>query len=207
MLRRLFAPLFLVVLGVAVATGPARAEISADEGRQFIQSVVDRGIDQVLATEVPRQEQIERFRRIFMETFDVDSTARFVLGRHWRTATEAERERFTELFREYNILVWSQRFDDYGGQQVNVTGTTPDDGKGLFVNSQVVDPASAGGQPINIVWRLRERDGAPRIIDIVVEGVSMALTYRSEYDAVVSRGGLSTLNDLLAEKVEQMRNA
>lgn len=201
MIRRMFAPLF-VVAALMVAPASAQADIAPEQAKEFISSIANRGINNVLAADVPMQERMDRFREMFMETFDADTTARFVLGRHWRTAAPQEQEEFKDLFREYNILIWSQRFNDYSGQELQVTGTQPDGDKGIFVESQVVD--NGGGKPINIVWRLRETGGEPQVVDIVVEGVSMALTYRSEYDAVVSRSGVSGLNQLLREKVQQM---
>lgn len=102
-------------------------------------------------------------------------------------------------------MIWSRRFDEYNGQKLKITGTRPDGSKGIFVESQVVEPG--GSEPINIIWRLRERDAGPQVVDIIIEGVSMALTYRSEYDSIVSRSGLEALNEQLAEKVEQLRNA
>lgn len=202
MIRRLIAPLFVAA---ALVAGPvaAHAEIAPEQAKQFVSNIAERGINNILAADVPEQERMQRFRAMFTDVLDVETTSRFVLGRHWRAATEQEQEEFKKLFREYNILIWSQRFDDYSGQALQVTGTQPDGDKGIFVESQVVD--NTGGQPINIVWRLRERSEGPQVVDIVVEGVSMALTYRSEYDAIVSRSGVSGLNQLLSQKVEQLR--
>lgn len=204
MIRRMIAPLFLVAALVATPVA-AQAEIAPEQAKQFISTVAERGINNILAADVPVQERTQRFRDMFIDTFDVDATARFVLGRHSRGADAGELEEFKKLFREYNILIWSQRFGDYKGQSLQVTGTQPDGDKGIFVESQVVD--SGGSQPIDIVWRLRESNGQPQVVDIVVEGVSMALTYRSEYDSIVGRSGLSGLNQLLREKVQQMQAA
>lgn len=206
MLRRFLAPLLIVLVAVMAAPVTVKAEITPDQATSFVQSVADRGINRVLRADVSRQEQQDRFRDIFLNSFDVDAIARFVLGRHSRGADQAEIDRFTRLFREYNILIWAQRFDEYQGQELKVTGTRADGDKGIFVETQVVDNAQ-GSKPINIIWRLRERSQGPLVVDLVVEGVSMALTYRSEYDSIVSRGGLGKLNDLLEQKVQQLKGA
>ncbi|GAA0577983.1 ABC transporter substrate-binding protein [Caenispirillum bisanense] len=201
MIRRFLAPLF-VAATLTVAPVAAHAEIAPDQAKQFISSIADRGINNILAADVPVEERTRRFRDMFIETFDVDTTARFVLARHWRAATPEEQQEFKQLFRDYNVLIWAQRFDEYNGQRLDVTGTQPDGDAGIFVESRVVAPQ--GGQPVNIIWRLRDRGGQPQVIDIVVEGVSMALTYRSEYDSVVSRSGVSGLNQLLRQKVQEL---
>ncbi|EKV28220.1 ABC-type transport system [Caenispirillum salinarum AK4] len=204
MIRRFLAPLFLL-LAVAVVAQPnaARAEITPEQGMAFIENIANKGINEVIAADVPQQEKTQRFRDMFLANFGTESTARFVLGRHSRGADPEQLDRFQQLFREYNVLIWARRFDEYNGQELKVTGTRPDDDKGLFVESQVVN--TEGGEPINIVWRLREREGGPKVVDIIVEGVSMALTYRSEYDAIISRSGLSGLNDQLAQKVQELK--
>lgn len=205
MLRRFIAPLVLLLAFAAVGLpGTARAEISPEDGKAFVQNIATKGINQVIAANIPQQEKTDRFREMFLANFDTESTARFVLGRHWRSADESERDRFAKLFEQYNVLIWSRRFNEYDGQELKVTGTRPDGDKGLFVESQVVDDDQAG-KPINIVWRLRQREGGPKVVDIIVEGVSMALTYRSEYDSIVGRSGLSGLNEQLAKKVEELK--
>lgn len=205
MLRRFIAPLFLL-LAVAVVAQPgiARAEISAEAGKTFISNIATKGINEVIAADVAQTEKVERFREMFLANFDTESTARFVLGRHWRAAEAGDRDRFSNLFQEYNVLIWSRRFDEYNGQELKVTGSRPDGDKGLFVESQVVN--TQGGDPVDIVWRLREREAGPKVVDIIVEGVSMALTYRSEYDSIVSRSGLSGLNDLLSKKIDELKS-
>lgn len=204
MARRFFAPFVLLLVAFALAApGPARAAVDPAKAEEFVESVANRGINLVLEAEVGKQERVDRFRDLFLEHFDVDAISRFVLGRHARAADQAELERFQTLFREYNILVWAQRFDDYQGQELIVTSTRPDGDTGIFVESKVVDEAT-GSEPINIVWRLRERSEGLRVVDLVVEGVSMALTYRSEYDSIISRDGLKALNDLLEQKVNEL---
>lgn len=206
MIRRLTVP-FLLLFALAaliLPAAPTHAEITSEQGKSFVDNIAEKGINEVIAAEVSQAEKTQRFRDMFLSTFDTASTARFVLGRHWRASDPVERERFTELFQEYNVLIWARRFDEYNGQELIVTGTRPDGDKGLFVESQII--GVEGGEPINIVWRLRERNGEPKVVDIVIEGVSMALTYRSEYDSIVSRSGLSALNDQLAQKIEQLKN-
>src|SRR3546814_1164520 len=61
----------------------------------------------------------------------------------------------------------------------------------------------AGGQPVRVSWRVRETDGTFKILDIVAEGVSMAIALRSEYGTVLKNNGgqLPPLTEALREKV------
>ena len=71
--------------------------------------------------------------------------------------------------------------------------------KYTIVNTTFVD---SQGRRVKTDWRLRERDGAYKVFDVMVEGVSMAITLRSEYASVIrNAGGLGGLVELLKEKL------
>lgn len=144
MLRRFIAPL-LVLLALAVVAQPwtARAEISPEQGKALVANIAERGINEVIAADVPLQEKVQRFRDMFLANFDVESTARFVLGRHWRTADPEQRKRFTELFRDYNVLIWSRRFDEYNGQKLKITAPARTAARAFSWKARWLSPAGA----------------------------------------------------------------
>jgi len=191
------------------AAAPAAQALDLDQAKTFVGTVAEKGIEDVVQADVPQDQKIERFRDLFTTYFDVPSIARFVLGRHWRQASPAEQERFIELFREVNVYTWARRFKDYSGEQLTIAGVQPDGDKGAFVDTLVEQ--TGGQQPLSVRWRLRERDGGPmgmQVVDLVVEGVSMAITYRSEYASIIqNNGGVGSLNDLLAQQLDRLRSA
>ena len=60
------------------------------------------------------------------------------------------------------------------------------------------------GEPIFAVWRIRNKDGRYKVLDIVVEGVSMAITLRHEYGAVVRTDGVDGLIAIMREKSAEL---
>lgn len=128
------------------------------------------------------------------ETVDLALIARLCLGRHWRTADKEQRTQYVDLFRANVLAVLSRRMSYYtGGEKFVVTGSRParDD---AMVASEII--YATNDPPLKIEWRVRVTDGRPIIIDVLPEGVSLVLTYRSEFDEVVARSGM---DGLLAE--------
>jgi phospholipid transport system substrate-binding protein len=182
--------------GLAVSAQPAAAaadpsEIIKDMGNQALE---------VLGKKVPASEREARFQELFHQDFDVPTIARFVLGRYWRLATPAQRQEFLRLFFRYTILTYSNRLSEYSGEDFRVTGSRPD-GDGSIVTSEIVRP---NAQPTKVDWRLNWTDGTYKITDVIVDGISMAVTQRSEFASVIQRHGgqLQGLLALLRQKVQ-----
>ena len=204
-LTRLAAALSLVLVVGLAAGGPARAAIDKERATTFVEQLTETAIEDIAAAEAPMNERIERFRDLFRDYFDVPIIARLVLGRYWRSANDAEREAFVEVFREVTIYRWAGLFDKYEGQKLKVTGVSAEN-RSALVHTRVVQPD--GGDPVSVDWRLRPGEsGDLRVIDITVEGVSMVITQRSEYASVVNNhgGDVGALNAALTEKLEAYR--
>src|SRR5262249_39721530 len=131
--------------------------------------------------------------------FDVDSIARFVVGNYWRTASDAERTEYRKLFEDYVVAAYSARLSNYSGEQFQVRDEVPA-GDDTMVNSVIIRPTQP---PAKVEWRVRKSpDGSLKIVDVVVEGVSMTITQRSEFSSVMQQtGGLAGLNAKLREKL------
>jgi len=135
---------------------------------------------------------------LFHEDFD-PGIARFVLGRYWRKASEEEQQEFVKLFEDYVVFVYTARFANFGGETIKIRGSRSD-GDGVIVSTDVISPGSAS--PLRIDWRLVTDNSGYKINDVIVEGVSMMVTQRSEFASVVQRNGgqLRGLIDLMREK-------
>ena len=101
--------------------------------------------------------------------------------RNWRVASKAQRREFSSLFEDYLVHYYGQRFAQYGGETLRVNGSKSDPA-GVIVTSQIIRPQ---GPPIEVDWRLVVSDGRYRISDVSIDGVSMALTQRSEFAVIV----------------------
>ena len=159
----------------------------ASEGAEkFITKLADQGIAVLANEDASEAKQKKEFRRLLNNNFDMNTIARFSLGRYWRTASKAQRSEYLKLFKAMIIDVYSQRFSDYQGQVIEVKGSRKEGERDVLVHSLLTQEA---GPDVKVDWRVRKRDGRYKVIDVIVEGVSMALTQRSDFSSVVQRGG------------------
>ena len=200
-MTRFGAPILAVLLAVATIGAPAQLR-AADDAAGFISDLGQRTV-QLLAAKAPENERDAKFRAIFEEGFDIPMISRFVLGGYWRTVSEAQRQDFTALFETYVIRAYAVRFNDYGGQQLKVTAARTEDEDNSMVQSVIARPS--GAPPIKVDWRVNRTAKGFKITDVVVEGVSMAVTQRQEFASVIQRNGgqIDALLKLLREKTGQ----
>ncbi len=197
--------LAVVVLALAAVAGrPASANPGA-EASKFVENMANVAIRTVADKQISDQLRTERFRQLFVGSFDIPEIARFVLSRHWRSASTQQRERFVSLFEDMTVLTWAKRFKEYGGETLKVVAVQPENDDWLVI-SEIVRPQQAG-QPVHVRWRLRQETAGWRVVDIIVEDVSMALTQRQDFAAVLqgNGGSVDALLDTLQNKVEQLR--
>ncbi len=109
---------------------------------------------------------------------------------------------FTRLFTAYMVHVYTVRFNEFTGQQFKVTGSRQESENSSLVSSKMGN----GGDPgVKIDWRVTVVPSGFKIIDLVVEGISMAVTQRQEFSAVIQRNGgdIEALLKLLRAKAQQ----
>ena len=196
MLRRSLLPAFIAAV-LALAAPAARAQ--ADAGA-FANSLAQKVIDGLTVPGLSDEERARRFRVVFTDGFDVPLIARFVLGRYWRVATEAERAEYLRLFDELIVTTYSRRFAEFPGAQFKVVSVSKPNEDGDQIVS--IDGTIPAKSPVRLDARVRPTDGRFKIIDIALEGVSMAITQRDEFGAVIQRGG-GQMNALLANLREK----
>ena len=162
------------------------SDVVAQGAEKFITKLADQGIAVLANKDASEAKQKKEFRRLLNNNFDMNTIARFSLGRYWRTASKPQRDEYMKLFKKMIIEVYSARFSDYQGQVIEVKGSRKEGERDVLVHSLLTQEA---GPDVKVDWRVRNRDGRYKVIDVIVEGVSMALTQRSDFSSVVQRGG------------------
>lgn len=195
----------LSALFFAVAM-PASAPLAATDAGQFLTSFGERAVKELNDETLNETQRETRFRELFNEAVDVPAIGRFILGTHWRTASPQEREDFLVVFEDIALQrflpLFTQQSDEYDGNSFEITEVRHSDSnkKHIFVHANV---DRAGGEPARLVWRVRERDGQFKILDITVEGISMVLALREEYGSAINQtGSVEGLVELMREKVQ-----
>jgi phospholipid transport system substrate-binding protein len=189
--------LLVLVLGLSFAGAGASAD---GDAAGFINDLVNRALKSLDDKQLANEDRARQFRDLLDHDFDMTRIARFVLGRYWNQAGDEEKQQFQKLFEEYVVRVYAQRFGDYSGETVKITGTRPESETNTLVQSQII--RTNGAPPAKVDWRVRKDGGGFKIVDVDVEGVSMIVTQREEFSSVIQRsGGVAGLNKTLREKL------
>jgi phospholipid transport system substrate-binding protein len=185
-----------VVLSFAVGAAAALSVLpaSAADPAQLIQSTATEVIEIIKKT-TPGPARQADIQRVLQTNFDLPYMGQQALGANWNKASEAERTRFLKAAETAEARAYSERFGQYGGQTLTVGKVTPRANGLSIVDSQL---SQTSGQPIKLQWEVRDAGRGPRITDVKVEGVSMVMTRRSDFNSYIqSHGG--SVEPLIAE--------
>jgi len=164
----------------------ALSDAQVTQAKDFVNHVAEEGIAFLSDQRFTHEQRVEEFKTLLSNNFDMRTIARFSLGRYWRGATDTQKAEYLDLFEQNILEVYSQRFTEYRNQVVDVRDARAEGKADVLVTSYIT---SEDSPDIKVDWRVRNKDGGYKIIDIMVEGVSMALTQRSDYSSVIQRGG------------------
>ena len=182
--------------GNAMAISPAQGDPAG-----FVATVGQQVVQVLAASGLEADQRSRHFRDIFVHALDLDTMARRVLGRHWRFATPPQRERYVTLFRKYVVNLYAVQLGGYAGETFTVLRQ-----QRLRENESLVVARIKRqyGPPLNMSFRVSHMNDRLRIIDLTIAGVSLIVTKRSEFDAIIRHEGLPGLLRRLDEKQANM---
>ena len=172
------------MLGSGGSLGPALA--APDTPVEFVRALGGEAISVLGDSRISEETRTIEFRRLLGEGFDLQTIGRFALGRYWRRASVQERREYATLFEEFVVIAYASRLGQYAGETLHVDGARTHGDHDTIVSSEI---RSSSGRAVRVDWRVRDRDGDYKVIDVVVEGLSMAITQRDEFSSVIQREG------------------
>jgi phospholipid transport system substrate-binding protein len=196
--RQVLAGLQLTALAL-LAGGRAQAAVNPAAAQEMIESVGVEVLAVLRNTDLSNQEKFDRLVALLDGPIDLDLVARLILGRHWRAASEEQRTEYLALFRQFALDNLASKLQVYDGQGFEVTGSQSVNERDAVVQSLV---SGIGQQPLKVDWRVRELDNGNLVaIDVIIEGISLIVTQRSEFSAVIERNGMDGLLQELRQRV------
>ena len=199
---------YAALLATALAAGAAggvRAQDNADGAAAYIEDVGDAAVAKLADPGLDAAERRHALNTLSTEHFAVRDINRFVLARYWRTATEGEKQAFQDAFVRTLARHFAPLFEGASEDAFEIVRAQQTSGQDdlLSVVTRIDPPegASDATGTIPVTWRLRPRDGSYRIVDVVVENVSMAITLRSDYTSAIQNEGGDV--GRLVERIEQ----
>ncbi len=200
-MKSLLASCLLVFALAALPT--AGLALDTKQAAAFLENLQEKAASRLGDTSVSEKEKEDHFRKLFNENFDVTAIGRFVIGRYWRGASEADQKAFLAVFEDAMVQRFLPLLAENSSERFKIGTVTPDSNSDnmALIESRIDRPE---GEPYRVTWRVRENNGDFKILDIVAEGVSMAITLRSEYGTVLKNNGgnLPPLTEALRVKVK-----
>jgi phospholipid transport system substrate-binding protein len=180
---------------VRPASGPSARAVVEQATREALEALRDRS--------TPIAKRLDRVREIAAAHLDFAALARLAMGEHWRELSPAQREQLVREFRQHLLTVYGQMIEAYKDEDAVVSEDHAESRGDWTVRQQLLGhPRPNGARPgIGVVsYRMRQRDGEWKAIDMSVEGLSVAALFRAQFQAVIASGGNERLIQLLHEK-------
>jgi phospholipid transport system substrate-binding protein len=169
-------------LAVAAVALPAHA---ADEPAAAVIQKASSEVIALIKVKTGRDRE-EGIRRILLTYFDLPFMGQSALGTHWAATPPPQRERFLKAVVSAEARAYSERFGQYGGQTLTIGRVSTRPNGVTVVDSKL---SQANGQPIAVQWELRDASQGLRITDVKIEGVSMVMTRRSDFNSYIQGKG------------------
>ena len=171
--------------------------LDSEEAKSF---VIDIGNQAIKILKIPvddKQKRKNELQNLLQEKFDMKLISKVILGsKVTKSATSDQLNKFSKAFELHIVKIYSSQLGTYKGQVFTVNNTEIKK-KDAFVYSTIESPDYP---TTNIVWRLRERESIPKVIDMQVEGVSLLRTKKNDFAMILDQIGL----DGLISKLDQM---
>ena len=192
--------IFSVITFFIIINSVFASSFSAE--KDFVTNFADSAIDILSDNEILEGEKNSKFTDLVMSAIDLNLISKFVLSKTWKNATDDQKERYIQAFKNYFINSYANKLDQYSGEQVEVVDAE-EAGKYVIVNSFIYREGT-DTLKINLKWRLLNRDGEIKIIDLNIEGISLIIAQREEFQSFLANneGDL----EKLIEKIVSVSN-
>jgi phospholipid transport system substrate-binding protein len=191
-------PAALGILALGAALGAARPAAAADTPPQVVRKLSDAVIAVLQEKGVSADAKRDKIRNIVIDYVDFATMSRLVLARNWRTLDDAKKNAFIEEFKKHLSVTYGRNVESYNNEKVQITGDR-DEGRGDWtVQTKIIRPQ--GGADILVDYRLRQMNGEWKVIDLVIERVSLVSNFRSQFQEIMTNGGIDRLLQVLREK-------
>ncbi|WP_128254831.1 MlaC/ttg2D family ABC transporter substrate-binding protein [Falsirhodobacter deserti] len=160
------------------------AQGGADAARRAVEQAV-ADVNRIIASGQSQQQMYADFERVFATYADVATIARSTLGVAARQATAAQLQAYTQAYQGYVSRKYGRRFREFVGGQIEVTGVRP-----IKSYYEVVSTAyTRGNSPADVRWHVSTNSGSPKFFNIIIQGVNMLASERTEVQAILDQQG------------------
>jgi len=180
---------------LAGLSGQARAEQSP---RDVVQTTSDQVLAVLADRDQSKEARREKVKAIVLQNVDFDTLSRLVLARNWNQFSPQQQQEFEREFQNHLATTYGRRLDDYHNEKVAIVGDRKEPNGDWTVQTKIL--RGGGSNDISVDYRLRQSNGQWKMIDFIIEQVSLVANFRSQFQEIVSSGGPEHLLQVLREK-------
>ena len=167
------------------------------EEENFVASFADSAISILSNDSLSDTERTSSFTELVMSSIDLNLISKFVLSKAWKNASDEQKEEYLIAFKDYFVSSYANKLDQYAGEKVDVVGSQ-EAGKYVIVESNIIREGT-DTLKINLKWRLLNKDNRIKIIDLNIEGISLVIAQREEFQSFLANNDYDL--DKLIEKI------
>jgi phospholipid transport system substrate-binding protein len=189
---------FFALLSLGTLAVTAGGAVAANSPKEVVRQLSDAVIAVLQEKDLSADAKREKIRGIVVGYVDFQTMSRLILARNWNGLDDAKKKEFVDEFKQNLSVTYGKNVETYNNEKVQITGDR-DEGRGDWtVQTKILRPQ--GGADILVDYRLRQLNGEWKVIDLVIERVSLVSNYRSQFQEVIANGGIDHLLQLLREK-------
>jgi phospholipid transport system substrate-binding protein len=173
----------------------ARAEQSP---REVVQSTSDQVLAILADKGLSKEARRDKVKEIVLQNVDFDTLSRLVLARNWSQFSPQQQQEFEREFQGHLAATYGRRLDDYHNEKVAIVGDRKEPNGDWTVQTKIL--RGGGSDDVVVDYRLRQSNGQWKMIDFIIEQVSLVANFRSQFQEIVSSGGPEHLLQVLREK-------
>lgn len=193
----------------APAMAPA-STLPANAGpRQVVAATADEAVAILTDKTTTPQVRDQRLGELLRKRMDLRTLARLTLGKHWANLNPQQQDAFVDLYADHLLGIYTPLAALFAGEKVQVSEDRAESNGDHTVVVRVSDQKGAAGserQVALITARMRQVEVGWRAIDVTVEGISIAQTFRSQFQPLVQKSGAEALLQQLRQKNAQLRS-
>ena len=192
----------ILMMSLFIVSGLVRA--NAQSAEDIVKSTADQVIKKIAENRAgldAHPEQLyDLINDLVIPHFDFTSMSKWVLGNNWRQASDEQREKFVNEFRTLLVRTYARALLEYSDQQINYLPVQSDPNSNLVVVKTEVQ--STGSPPVPIDYRMHVSNGGWKVVDVIVDGISLVATYRGSFASEIRKNGIDALISKLTERNE-----
>ena len=185
------------VMAVAMVLAAHSARAAAESPRAVIQETTDAVLAVLADKGLSADQKRHKIEDIVYLHFDFETLSRLVLARNWKQLSAEQQKAFVEEFKRHLSVTYGKNVETYNNERVAITGDRAEARDDWTVKTKIVRP---NADDILVDYRLRKDGGEWRVIDVVIEGVSLVANFRSQFQEIINTQGADKLIELLRDK-------